>query len=224
MEADFTRPGRACSGVSGLWGSSRGLAVLGFVLWECSTSRGQEQLARPLGNKEAFPQGSRNWQDHPAMEADFPWPAGACSSFSGLGDSSRGLVVLGGYSTGVQHPLQGWELLGGLLGNQRALPQGPPCNGSRTTPQWKQILHSQAELALLFLGCRTFSGSWQSWALLRRGVAPPGGRQARAGKAAEVVGFQQVVRPALQDGSQPQVRSIHGVRGGGEGLGSSVFC
>ena len=29
MEADFTQPGRICSGVLGLWGSCRGLAVLG---------------------------------------------------------------------------------------------------------------------------------------------------------------------------------------------------
>ena len=33
MEADFTWSGRACSGVFGLWGSCRGLAVLG----SCST-------------------------------------------------------------------------------------------------------------------------------------------------------------------------------------------
>ena len=33
MEADFTQLGRVCSGVSGLWGSSRELEVLG----SCST-------------------------------------------------------------------------------------------------------------------------------------------------------------------------------------------
>ena len=33
METDFPRPGRACSVVSGLWGSSRGLVVLGADLW-----------------------------------------------------------------------------------------------------------------------------------------------------------------------------------------------
>ena len=33
MEAVFTQPGRACPGVFGLWGSCRGLAVLG----SCST-------------------------------------------------------------------------------------------------------------------------------------------------------------------------------------------
>ena len=38
-----------------------------------STSRGWEQLAGPLGDKGALPQGSQNWQDRPTMEADFLW-------------------------------------------------------------------------------------------------------------------------------------------------------
>ena len=41
--------------------------------------------------------------------------------------------------------------------------------------------------------------------LLRRGVAPPEGKQTRAGKAPVVVGFQQFLRPALLDGRQTQV-------------------
>ena len=31
--------------------------------WECSTFRGQEWLGRLLGDKEALPQGSQNWQE-----------------------------------------------------------------------------------------------------------------------------------------------------------------
>ena len=74
-------------------------------------------------------------------------------------------------------------------------------------------MHSWAELVLAFLGCGPFPGSWQCWVLLFRGVAPPEGRQARAGKAPVVVIFLQMVRPALRDGRQPQVRCAHGVGG-----------
>ena len=55
MEADFMWPGRACSGVFGLWGSCRELAVLG----SCSTGvqhlPGWEQLAAPLRTQGLFP-------------------------------------------------------------------------------------------------------------------------------------------------------------------------
>ena len=37
MEADFTRLGRACSGIFGLWGSCRGWQCCAAVLQECST-------------------------------------------------------------------------------------------------------------------------------------------------------------------------------------------
>ena len=51
--------------------------------------------------------------------------------------------------------------------------------------------------------------------LLHGNVAPPEGRQAREGKAPEVVGFLQVVRPSLWDGRQPQARCACGVGVGG---------
>ena len=34
IEADFPWPGRACSGISGLWSSSRGQVVLGAAPWD----------------------------------------------------------------------------------------------------------------------------------------------------------------------------------------------
>ena len=77
-------------------------------------------------------------------------------------------------------------------------------------------MYGQEELPVSFLGCGTFPGGWWCWALLCRGVALPEGRQARAGKAPEVVRFLQVVRPALWYGRQPQVRPVHGL--GGEGM------
>ena len=56
------------------------------------------------------------------------------------------------------------------------------------------------------LGHRALPGAGGAGQLLRGSVAPPEGGQARLGKAPEVVGFPRVVRPALQDGRQPQVR------------------
>ena len=69
-------------------------------------------------------------------------------------------------------------------------------------------LHSQANLVLAFLVCRPFPGGWRYLVLLCRGVAPPGGRQGMAGKAPAVVSFLQMVRPALWDGRQSQVRCM----------------
>ena len=54
--------------------------------------------------------------------------------------------------------------------------------------------------------------------LLCGSVAPPKGKQACAGTAPAVVGFRQLLRPALLDGRQPQVRESVG-RGGGGGRG-----
>ena len=66
MEADFSRPGRACSSFSGLQAFSQGLVVLGAALWACSPSRGQAGQGResPCGGRllasvEASPPGWR---------------------------------------------------------------------------------------------------------------------------------------------------------------------
>ena len=44
--------------------------------------------------------------------------------------------------------------------------------------------------------------------LLHRGVAPPKGKQARAGTALAVVSFWQLLRPALPDGRQPHIQRV----------------
>ena len=71
MEVDSTWLGRACSGVSGLWGSSRGMAVLdscytgvqhplrvGAASWAAENSRGSSpghpELAGPPFNAGRF--------------------------------------------------------------------------------------------------------------------------------------------------------------------------
>ena len=89
-----------------------------------------------LGDKGAFPEGFQDWQDHPAMEADFLWPAGACLSFFGLQDSYRGLAVLGSCSTGVQHLLRAGEASPVARRHRSSSPgqlglAGLPCKGSR---------------------------------------------------------------------------------------------
>ena len=189
MGANFTRPGRACSGVSGLLGSCRGLAVLGTAPQDCSTSQGWEWLASPMGDKGAFPQGSLNWQDHPTMEADFPWHARACSIISGLWDSSRGLSVLGSSSTGVQY-LPRVGAASWATGRQR----GRAARTGRTAPQWKQISCGMPELALLFLGCGTHPGGWRCWAAVPWGCSTSRGWEQLAGLLGD--------NGALPEGSQ----------------------
>ena len=41
------------------------------------------------------------------------------------------------------------------------------------------------------------------------GVDPPKGKQAMAGTAPVALGFQQLLRPILLDGRQPQVLCVH---------------
>ena len=154
------------------------------------------------------------------IEADFTQLGRACSGVTGLWGSSRGLAVLVRCSTGVQHP-QGWELPAGPLRTQGALPQGSRDWQDHTTME--ADLHGQAELVLACLGCGPFIRGWRCWVVLCGGVAPPERRQARAGKAPAVVGFLQMVRPALQDGRQPQVRRCAQGRGRGDALGSTAF-
>ena len=85
------------------------------------------------------------------------------------------------------------------------------------------MLHGQTELVPGFLGCGPFPGGWQCWVLLCGGVAPPEGRQARAGKAPAVVGFLQMVRSANWDVRQPQVQHVHTGLGEGGYTGKHSF-
>ena len=60
--------------------------------------------------------------------------------------------------------------------------------------------------------------------LLLRDVAPPKVKQASVGTAPAVVGFRQLLRPALPDSRQPQVWRVWGEVagvGGGDALGST---
>ena len=84
MKVDFTWLGRACSGVFGLWGSSRLLVVLG----SCSTGVQHPPRAGAASwtaeNLRFSSPGQLNWEDRLMMEADVAQLCQACSSFSGL--------------------------------------------------------------------------------------------------------------------------------------------
>ena len=108
MVADFTQLGRPCSGVFRLWGSCTGLVVLGI----CYSG-----VQHPPWAGEAIwftenPNGSS--PGHPDSEGlsenvgrSLHSPAKLVVAFLGCRGSSRGLVVLSSYFTGVGPP---WEL------------------------------------------------------------------------------------------------------------------
>ena len=124
MVADFTWSCRACSGVFRLWGSCRGLAVLG----SCSSG-----VQHPLGagaaiwvteNLRGSSLGQPNSEGQPEnVGGSFHSLAELVAAFLGCRGSSRGLVVLGSWFVGVQCP-PGLEKLSGSLRTQEALPQG----------------------------------------------------------------------------------------------------
>ena len=78
----------------------------------------------------------------------------------------------------------------------------------KTVGELGRSIHSLAKLVLALLGCRPFLGGWWYLVLLCRDVAPPKSKQACAGTAPAVVGFRQLLRPALLDGRQPQVPRV----------------
>ena len=109
MVADFTWSCRACSGVFSLWGSCRGLAVLG----SCSSG-----VQHPLGavaaiwvteNRRGSAVGQPGLEGRPEdVGGSFHSLAELVAAFLGCRGSSRGLVVLSSYSVGVGHPLGAW--------------------------------------------------------------------------------------------------------------------
>ena len=109
MVADFTWSCRACSGVFRLWGSCRVLAVLG----SCSSG-----VQHPLGagaaiwvteNPRCSPPGQPNSEGlSENVGSSFHSLADLVAAFLGCRGSSRGLVVLSSYFTGVGHPLGAW--------------------------------------------------------------------------------------------------------------------
>ena len=129
--------------------------------------------------------------------------------------------------------LQGVGGVGQLLLRSAALPGGwssspGHCKPKRLFPRAAQLgrtvreldrsFHGLAKLVLVFLGCRPFPAGWRCLVLLCGGVAPPKGKQARAGTAPAVVGFQQLLRPASQMAGSPRPReSVGGGGGGGRG-------
>ena len=110
MVADFTWSCRACSGVFRLWGSCRGLVVLG----SCSSG-----VHHPLGagaaiwvteNLRGSSLGQPNSEGRPEnVGRSFHSLAKLVAAFLGCRGSSRGLVELSSYSVGVGHPLSASE-------------------------------------------------------------------------------------------------------------------
>lgn len=126
MVADFTWSCRACSGVFRLWGSCRGLVVLG----SCSSG-----VQNPLGAGEAIwvtenlrrsSLGQPNSEGRPeSVGGSFHSLAELVADFLVCRGSSRGLVVLSSYSVGVGHPLGAWTG-SRATGNPRGSSPGQP--------------------------------------------------------------------------------------------------
>ena len=110
--------------------------------------------------------------------------------------------MLGSCSTGVQHPPRAGAAIW-VTANPRGSSPGQP-DSEGLSENVGRSFHGLAKLVLAFLGCRPFPGGWRCLVLLRRGVAPPKGKQARAGTAPAVVGFQQLLRPASQMAGSPR--------------------
>ena len=126
MVAGFTWSYRACSGVSRLWGSCRGLAVLG----SCS-SGGQHPLGTGAAvwvteNLRGSSLGQPNSEGQPVnVGGSFHSLAKLVAAFLGCRGSSRGLVVLSSYSAGVEQPLGAWagsRAIGNLRGSSLGQP------------------------------------------------------------------------------------------------------
>ena len=109
MVADFIWPCRACSGVFRLWGSCRGLAVLG----SCSSG-----VHHPLGagaaiwvteNLRGSSLGQPNSEGQPEnVGGSFHSLAELVAAFLGCRGSCLELAVLCSWSTRSQHPLGAW--------------------------------------------------------------------------------------------------------------------
>ena len=132
----------------------------------------------------------------------FPHSARLVAAFLGCRGSGLELAVLCSWTLGLSTP---WGLgrVVRLLKTKRLLPGAAQLR--KTVRELGRSIHSLARLVLAFLGCRPFLRGWWCLVLLCGSVAPPKGKQACAGTASAVVGFRQLLRPALLDGRQPQV-------------------
>ena len=126
MVADFTWSCRACSGVFRLWGSCRGLAVLGSCSSGVQHLLGAGEAIWVTENLRGSSLGQPNSEGRPEnVGGSFHSLAELVAAFLGCRGSSRGLVVLSSYSAGVGHPLGAWAG-SRAVGNPRGSSLGQP--------------------------------------------------------------------------------------------------
>ena len=126
MVADFTWSCRACSGVFRLWGSCRGLAVLGSCFLGVHHPLGAGAAIWVTENLRGSSLGQPNSEGQPEnVGGSFHSLAELVAAFLGCRDASRGLVVLSSYFTGVGHPLGAWAGIR-AIGNLRGSSLGQP--------------------------------------------------------------------------------------------------
>ena len=126
MAADFTWSCRACSGVLSLWGSCRGLAVLGSCFSGVQEPLGTGAALWVTENLRGSSLGHSKSEGQPEnVGGSFYSLAELVAAFLGCRGSSRGLVVLCSYSREWGTP---WGLgrVAGPLETQEAPPQGSP--------------------------------------------------------------------------------------------------
>ena len=155
MVADFTQSGRACSVVFRLWGSCKGLAVLG----SCSSG-----VQHPLRAVEAIwvsenPRGSSLGQ--PNSEG---WPENVGGSFHSLAKLVVAFWAAGGPAWSWQSfeavlqecgSPQGLEQLAGPMKTQEALPQGSLTQ--KDCPRIRQIFSRPGQACSSFSGLQALS-------------------------------------------------------------------
>ena len=131
MVADFTWSCRACSGVFRLWGSCRGLAVLGSCFLGVHHPLGAGAAIWGTENLRGSSLGQPNSEGQPEnVGGSFHSLAELVAAFLGCRGSSRGLVVLSSYSEGVGHPLGAW-VGSRAVGNPRGSSPGNPTQKNR---------------------------------------------------------------------------------------------
>ena len=109
MAADFTWPCRACSGVFRLWGSCRGLAVLGSCFLGVHHPLGAGAAIWGTENLRGSSLGQPNSEGQPEnVGGSFHSLAELVAAFLGCRGSCLELAVLCSWSTRSQHPLGAW--------------------------------------------------------------------------------------------------------------------
>ena len=168
--ADFTRPGRAFSGVFGLWGSCRVLVVLG----SCSAGvQHPPRAASALWVTENWRSSSPGQPDSEALSEkvgrSFHGPANLVLAFLSCGESCSWADVLLERST-----LQGLEQLAGPLWTHEALPQGSP--SWKDCPRIRQSFSQPGQLVLAFSELQGhLQGAGSAGKLFHGSAAPPKG-------------------------------------------------